>query len=208
MSELATQPRAETLERWIGRRFGRLVVVAFDHKTPNFHLHWRCQCDCGNTTIASNTNLLSGRTTSCGCFHREFLESGQAARTHGMTGTPTYRAWGRLLQRHGADICPEWQEFAAFYADMGECPAKMCIARKDAGSPYQRGNCEWVSRQEAHRRGKRAVWLEWQGRRQTMREWADELGMSRQLLSLRLKSGWSVEKALATPVQRSAPQRE
>lgn len=28
---------------------------------------WKCQCDCGNTSIASMSNIIAGKTMSCGC---------------------------------------------------------------------------------------------------------------------------------------------
>lgn len=43
--------------------------------------------------------------------------------------------------------------------------------------------------------------LTFQGRTQRMTEWADELGMSRKALEHRIYRGWSVEKALTTPVK-------
>ena len=30
---------------------------------------WECQCDCGNTHLASTELLLSGHVASCGCIH-------------------------------------------------------------------------------------------------------------------------------------------
>lgn len=47
---------------------------------------------------------------------------------------------------------------------------------------------------------RRVVYLRFQGRMQPLREWAKELGMKPVTLAARLKSGWSVERALSTPV--------
>lgn len=54
----------------VGQRFGRLTVVAFDHRARNGSM-WRCKCDCGGEKIARIDSLTSGNTTSCGCFHAE-----------------------------------------------------------------------------------------------------------------------------------------
>lgn len=57
---------------YVGRRFGMLVVTAYDGKRDGQH-YWRCQCDCGNETVVGQTNLQSGHTKSCGCLQREVI---------------------------------------------------------------------------------------------------------------------------------------
>lgn len=49
----------------IGERFGKLIVVAKADKKPRSW--WVCKCDCGGNVVASNSNLVGGNTTSCGC---------------------------------------------------------------------------------------------------------------------------------------------
>lgn len=54
-----------------GRRFGRLVVLGYDYTDHNHFKYWRCLCDCGNETSVMQSNLINGRTSSCGCKKRE-----------------------------------------------------------------------------------------------------------------------------------------
>jgi len=54
-----------------GQRFGRLTVVAYDCTDHNGDARWRCQCDCGNTSIVLGKNLRSGAQKSCGCLKKE-----------------------------------------------------------------------------------------------------------------------------------------
>lgn len=56
----------------LGRRFGRLTVVARDG-TRGHNVYWRCFCDCGNEKIVCGTNLSSGRTLSCGCLLKDTI---------------------------------------------------------------------------------------------------------------------------------------
>ena len=49
-----------------GMRFGKLTVLG-PARDGTGRVAWRCRCDCGNETVALGSNLLSGRTGSCGC---------------------------------------------------------------------------------------------------------------------------------------------
>lgn len=54
----------------IGVKFGRLLVIKF----VSFGRHranWDCLCDCGNKYVVSSTDLIRGKTKSCGCIKRE-----------------------------------------------------------------------------------------------------------------------------------------
>ena len=64
-----------------GRKFGRLTVIKVSHlekgksrKGYNVgRLFWLCQCECGNTHATPASDLLTGGTTSCGCFREDNL---------------------------------------------------------------------------------------------------------------------------------------
>ena len=55
-----------------GSRFGRWTVIK--SVKPKRYVsarsnssRWLCQCECGERAVVFETNLLSGRSTSCGC---------------------------------------------------------------------------------------------------------------------------------------------
>lgn len=52
----------------IGQRFGRLVVIEQNINNPK---SWICQCDCGEKTSVNKSNLILGKTKSCGCLQKE-----------------------------------------------------------------------------------------------------------------------------------------
>jgi hypothetical protein len=57
-----------------GQRFGRLVVIdragsALEGRAAR--ATWRCDCDCGRTTVATGAHLREGNTQSCGCLQIE-----------------------------------------------------------------------------------------------------------------------------------------
>ncbi len=50
-----------------GQRFGRLVALCpVRHKQK--HTKWTCECDCGKYAYVDISNLLGGKTLSCGCL--------------------------------------------------------------------------------------------------------------------------------------------
>ena len=71
-----------------GQRFERLIVLQQADKSATGKTLWLCQCDCGNTTIASRSNLVSGDSKSCGCLNLERLRD----RLKDLTG----QIFGRL----------------------------------------------------------------------------------------------------------------
>lgn len=64
--------RQKNDQAFIGKRFGKLTVVqkASDYVSPtgNHLKQFKCKCDCGNTTIASRSALVTGMVRSCGCL--------------------------------------------------------------------------------------------------------------------------------------------
>ena len=62
--------RKPPLKDWVGKRFGRAVVLKYAGKENGHHM-WRCRCDCGKEFAANQSNLQDGQTTSCGCKQKE-----------------------------------------------------------------------------------------------------------------------------------------
>ena len=64
-----------TLIDIIGKRFGRLIVVKKieDHTTAGGRKipRYLCNCDCGNTHVATSSSLLSESVKSCGCLQQD-----------------------------------------------------------------------------------------------------------------------------------------
>lgn len=60
----------------VGKNFNYLTVIQeTNQRKQNGSILWLCQCKCGNTTLATSTELKSGHKKSCGCFHREQIKS-------------------------------------------------------------------------------------------------------------------------------------
>lgn len=60
-----------------GKRFGRLVVMAYSHRQvyeKNWINAWRCKCDCGNECVRVQRALLQGGLSSCGCARTDIQQ--------------------------------------------------------------------------------------------------------------------------------------
>jgi hypothetical protein len=134
--------------------------------------------------------------------------------THGYAKTPTWHAWTHMRARcrnknardyaryggRGITVDPRWESFENFLADMGERPDGHSLDRIDNNGNYAPGNCRWAKEitQQNNKRSNRH--LTFDGREQTVAEWARELGIKPvDKLYRRLYRGWSIEQALTTP---------
>ncbi len=191
------------------RRFNRLLVIRTAGRTKNGQVKWECQCDCGRFTIVSSTNL--GRTTnSCGCLARDILAS--RTRIHGMTHTPEYKAYHRMIKRcynskdpkfycygaRGITVCDRWRDsFVNFFADMGIKPSsKHSLGRINNDGNYEPTNCRWETSEQQANNKQKLRWITFDGKTQTLNQWARSVGLKRELLKYRLNIGWPIERAL------------
>ncbi|MBB1614488.1 hypothetical protein A9978_18790 [Pseudomonas sp. UMC65] len=137
---------------------------------------------------------------------------------HGGCGTLTYARWKSMMQRCntpscgnykyygalGVTVCERWHDFRNFRDDMGECPDRaMTLDRIENAKGYEPGNCRWITQAEQNANRTHCVMLEYGGVTKNVADWAAEIGMSANALSMRLRLGWSVEKALTTPLKAS-----
>jgi len=142
---------------------------------------------------------------------------------HGGHGTLTYARWKSMMQRCynkkatnyryygalGIRVCEHWHDFAAFLTDMGACPDRsMTLDRLKNEIDYTPGNCRWATKADQNRnRPNHCVQLTHMGITRTITEWAVEIGMPANVLGMRIRDGWSVDRALSTPRKLRSPAR-
>ena len=202
-----------------GQRFGRLTVIerAKDYVQPNGRhiVMWLCKCDCGNTCEVRSANLQRGATVSCGCFGKE--QRAKANIKHHKTNTKIYGVWSGMVQRctnpktinyhnyggRGITVCDEWlHDFRAFYdwAMANGYKDDLTIDRIDSNGNYEPSNCRWATRTEQNNNTRRNHFITYNGKTQTLAQWAKEYNIPYKRLCERInQSHWNIEKALNTP---------
>lgn len=130
--------------------------------------------------------------------------------------TPEYRAWRdiktRCLNPRRKDFAlysqrgmwPPWQtDFLAFLEHIGPRPSPWhTVERIDNSRGYFPGNVRWATPREQANNTRRNVWLEHDGKRLTVAQWARVLGVRPHMIHDRLNAGWSAERALTEPRRR------
>lgn len=209
-------PKALSL---VGQKFGRLKSISggppIKRKDGRFHTSSICLCDCGKEVIVRNTYLMSGNTTSCGCFNISITVA--RSTTHGQAGRGTksgaYRAWQAMNQRcspgvanaknyseRGIRVCKRWRKFENFFADMGERPLGMTVERINNNGIYEPSNVRWATRIEQGRNKRNnRIWTI-NGVTGCTVELADHFGLPRQVVYTRLHRGWEPQVAFTAPV--------
>lgn len=52
-------------------KFNKLTVISKVKRKKYERTHYKCLCECGNTTIVDGSKLKNGHTKSCGCIRQE-----------------------------------------------------------------------------------------------------------------------------------------
>ena len=104
----------------------------------------------------------------------------------------------------GISVCQEWASFESFYAFWGNPPFEgATIGRANNDGNYEPSNCEWQTQEQQNNNTRRSKLIAFNGKTQSIRDWAFEYNIGSRALAVRLKRGWNIEKALATPCPRN-----
>lgn len=197
-----------------GDVFDRLTVLGVFDVTPKHGAKMLCQCDCGEKSVVYAQSLFRGFSRSCGCLRDE------VATRHGGYKTPEYQAWNSMKKRcfnkddrhykdyGGRDITVDerWlgkDGYEIFLEDMGRRPGPgFSLDRKNNGHGYSKENCRWATSMEQQNNKRNNTLLTLDGKTQTVGAWCRELGIHPATMRSRLRSGYSQEQALRTPVRR------
>lgn len=103
----------------------------------------------------------------------------------------------------GIKICEEWLKLDNFikWALENGYEDNLTIDRIDVNGDYCPENCRWATAVEQSNNKRNNNFLEHNGKKLTTTQWSKLLNMSHETLRYRIAVlGWSIEKALTTPV--------
>ena len=116
------------------------------------------------------------------------------------TQSANYKFYGG----RGIAVCTEWHDIEVFEKWCAESGHRkgLSLDRIDPDGDYCPGNCRWTSSKEQANNRRNTVYIEHNGERKTISQWADTLGMKRSTISDRYYRGFPIEKVLSVPTQR------
>lgn len=215
-----TSDKRKQFKSLVGERFGRLTVISLTDKRVGKDRVWQCKCDCGTVKDIAGRNLKRGFSKSCGCYKQEvFLDM---ATTHGKSGSKLYHIRKGMIRRttvpederyayygaKGVKVCDEWLDeekgldnFCNWATNNGYEDG-LTIERIDYNGNYEPSNCKWATPLEQGSNKSNNVYHTFNGETFTATEWSRRLGGNVNLVTKRLKAGWSLEKALTSPVKK------
>lgn len=123
---------------------------------------------------------------------------------------PSYPSWRDMMDRcfkkthkyypdygaRGIGVCKRWLHFKNFANDMGKRPKGLTLERKNNDGNYEPRNCRWATRAEQSRNTRRNRFLTFSGKTLCFADWAKETGIKPYTIGSRIRSGWTVERAL------------
>lgn len=187
-----------------GKHHDYLTVIGY-HGSNGQKSLWDIRCECGKVVVWPEKHFLCNR--SCGCKKKELI--GDKNRRHGKSSHPAYAVWRSMLDRcrlpshhawnryggRGIIVCERWQDFEAFWADMGPTYEHgLTIERVDNSKGYAPENCTWATRTEQARNTRANVKIG----DKTLAQIADEAGLNRSTVHYRYTHGVS-GSALTAP---------
>jgi hypothetical protein len=199
-----------------GKIYGRLTVISrTENRGKRQYVAWDCLCSCGKNHVTTTAKLVKGATRSCGCLQRDLISN--LTRKHSDTKSKEYNSWSHIKSRctnpnnagykwygaRGIKMHPEWVEsYESFLNHVGRAPSKEhSIDRVDNNGHYVPGNVRWATKREQVNNRRTTTYLEYNGEKRPFTEWCEVLNINYRVLRTRLGFGWTVERALSTPVK-------
>lgn len=167
-----------------GKIFGELIVLNENPIRINNATYWKCKCNCGTEKNIFAGNLVSNKTTSCGCKKQKT----QFPRLRRILDNMKQRCYNPNHTRYkdygsrGITICDDWlNDSRKFYewAVINGYNDNLTIDRINVNGNYEPKNCRWVTMkvQQNNRNNNRKITVN--GKTKTASQWAEEYSLTR-----------------------------
>jgi hypothetical protein len=190
-----------------GQRFGKLIIISRAANDKYHHKRWLCRCDCGVIKEMNEFPIVSGRSQSCGCIHKNLFK--ERILKHGMHKSPEYRAWQDMKDRcyninnerycdyggRGIKVCERWLVFENFLEDMGFRPGNEFSLDRypNNDGDYEPDNCRWGTDEQQSRNKRSNTLLRYNGEEMILSDWANKLGVPSSTLCYHLRKKSFIE---------------
>lgn len=200
----------------IGKQFGNYTVVSVDsYKKVN------CKCGCGRDRTIGATDLINGKSKSCGCQRARYVTESKIK--HGMCGHPLNMVYHNMINRchnpknksysyygaRGITVCDEWRNDNTKFFDwcLSNGWAKgLKLDRRDNNKGYSPNNCRFITHQKNMCNTRKNVLIEYKGEFKLLGDWCTELGLNPVLMHSRVRGyKMSLEEAITKPVKKKTP---
>ena len=187
----------------IGNKYNALTVLEkTDKRDSSGNVYWLCKCDCGNTRLVKTHSLLSGHTKGCGCHitarKGKYVRKSRLYNTWSCMRKRCYNPNDKRYKKYGGrgiTICDEWLDYDNFYewAMANGYQDDLSIERIDVNGNYEPSNCTWIPMSKQGDNTTRTVKHNINGRLMTIRQIANELGVSYGAVQHRIQRKQSLE---------------
>jgi len=115
---------------------------------------------------------------------------------------PAFKDW-HLYGGRGITVCDAWRDsFEEFFRTVGPRPSSTHSLDRypNPNGNYEPGNVRWATpKEQANNCASRNRKYELNGQSLTLSEWARRMDICRESLRDRIKTGWTIERALTAP---------
>ena len=207
-----------------GKTFGRLAVISFSRHDPRLGRYWNCRCGCG-MMVEKTTSKLQDKhnpNISCGCARMDSIK--KASEAAWKVTTKFYHPlklklkwlYQNMVKRchdprshrfcdyggRGITVCDEWIKNRYYFYDWclkNGFKEGFQIDRKNNDGPYSPENCKFSTRIEQANNTRKSRFLEWNGKTQTVAQWARDLNVRPQSIHHRVNRGWETIRIFTQP---------
>lgn len=208
-------------ESWLGKKFGTLSIVGFEHKENSWY--WLCKCECGSEKLYNPYKVINGTTKSCGCGKitrcREMTQKYRVK--HSGRKERLYHIWRGMKDRchnpqsrdyehygaKGVEVCAEWlNDYATFrkWALNNGYENHLTIDRINPYGNYEATNCRWLSLSLQNRNKRKTRKIELNGREIPLVEVCEQYGLKYVTVYARIyRRGIPPEQALFSNIVKT-----